>query len=91
MATGGSGDVLAGIIAGLAARGLDSEQAASGGVFWHGLTGDITAFFQGEEELLAGDLLQHMVTARKVIMEHPDAFAGRIIPYPDLEMFVTRD
>ena len=43
MATGGSGDVLAGLVVGLAAQGERSFDAASVGVYVHGLAGDRAA------------------------------------------------
>jgi NAD(P)H-hydrate epimerase len=57
MATGGSGDVLAGVMGALCARGLDAWTAATSGVYLHGAAGDDAAFRRGEEGLLAGDLL----------------------------------
>lgn len=56
MATGGMGDVLTGIIAGLAAQLGDLERAASAGVLLHALAADDAAR-AGERGLLAGDLL----------------------------------
>jgi NAD(P)H-hydrate epimerase len=56
MASGGSGDVLSGIIAGLLAQGLSSNQAARIGVMVHALAGDAAAA-AGERGLLASDLL----------------------------------
>ncbi|GIT56748.1 MAG: hypothetical protein Ct9H300mP18_01770 [Candidatus Neomarinimicrobiota bacterium] len=41
MATGGSGDVLTGIITGLVARGLSPFNAMISGAYLHGLSGDI--------------------------------------------------
>ncbi|MBN1476191.1 NAD(P)H-hydrate dehydratase [Candidatus Sumerlaeota bacterium] len=41
LAKGGSGDVLTGLIGGLAAQGLPATQAAIAGVFWHGLAADV--------------------------------------------------
>lgn len=56
LATGGTGDVLTGIIAGLIAQGLSSHDAAVAGVYLHGLAGDIAAGGH-EAGMLAGDLL----------------------------------
>lgn len=58
MATGGSGDVLAGIIAGFTAGGLSEEVAASFGVYIHGLAGDASAKEKGVHYLLAGDIIE---------------------------------
>ncbi len=63
MATVGSGDVLAGIIASLWAQDLSSEDAALGGVFLHGLSGDIVARKIGEMSLVAHDLIDHLPAA----------------------------
>jgi NAD(P)H-hydrate epimerase len=57
MATGGSGDVLTGIISGLLAQGLDPFEAASLGVFLHGRAGDLALLEKGPYSLRAGDLL----------------------------------
>lgn len=43
LAKGGSGDILAGLIAGLAAQGLPLETAACLGMYWHGAAGDLAA------------------------------------------------
>jgi len=56
MATGGMGDVLTGIIAGLLAQGLDTGAAARLGVCLHAAAGDAAAK-AGERGLLAGDLM----------------------------------
>ena len=56
MASGGTGDVLAGIIGGLLAQGLAPYDAAVLGVFAHGAAGDAVAARQGEVGLLAGDI-----------------------------------
>jgi len=52
LATAGTGDVLAGIIGGLAAQGLDALRAAAAGAFLHGLAGDLG----WRHGLVAGDL-----------------------------------
>ncbi len=59
MATGGAGDVLAGIIGSLLAQGLTAEQAACLGVWLHGAAGDrAAANRQGPYSLLAGDIIE---------------------------------
>ena len=58
MATGGMGDVLTGIIAGLMAQGIPSENAAALGVYLHGLAGDIVAEKLGRHGLIASDVLK---------------------------------
>jgi hydroxyethylthiazole kinase-like uncharacterized protein yjeF len=57
MASGGMGDVLTGVIAGLVAQGLDLQEAAEQGVFLHGRAADLAAARDGERGLLATDLL----------------------------------
>ncbi|HWI78153.1 MAG TPA: ADP/ATP-dependent (S)-NAD(P)H-hydrate dehydratase, partial [Ramlibacter sp.] len=56
LGTSGSGDVLAGIIAGLAARGASPEQAAAWGVALHARAGEVLAQRQGEVGYLAREL-----------------------------------
>ncbi len=58
MATAGTGDLLAGIIVGLLARGLGSEDAACLGVYHHALAGDYAAFLHGQESLMATHLFE---------------------------------
>jgi NAD(P)H-hydrate epimerase len=57
MATGGTGDVLTGLIAGLLAQGVAPVLAAHAGAYVHGLAGDLAAARLGQEAMLAGDLL----------------------------------
>lgn len=57
MATGGSGDVLTGLIAALLAQRLDPFAAAQLGVYLHGLAGDLAREALGEEGMIATDLL----------------------------------
>ena len=59
MASGGMGDVLTGVIAGLKAQGMDPLQAAQVGVCLHGAAGDAAAI-EGERGLLASDLYPHI-------------------------------
>lgn len=58
MATAGTGDILTGIIVGLLARGMGTEDAAILGVYHHALAGDAAAFAHGQESLIATDLLK---------------------------------
>lgn len=69
MATGGSGDVLTGIITGLLAQGFPSEDACVLGVYLHGLAGDLAAAENSEEALIAGDLVTHLGQAWKRVRE----------------------
>ena len=57
MAKGGSGDVLAGIIASLTAQGLDPLSAAASGVHIHALAGDIAAERLGRTAMLPSDMI----------------------------------
>lgn len=57
MATGGSGDVLTGIISGLISQGLKPSDAAIAGVYIHGQAGDRAAEEKGEYGMIAGDIL----------------------------------
>lgn len=66
MATAGSGDVLSGIIGGFLARGLQPKDAATLGVYIHGLAGDLAAKHFGQESLIASDILQNIGEAIKV-------------------------
>ncbi len=63
MSTGGSGDVLSGIIAGIAAGMRDARKAAELGVMIHGRSGDFAAKEKGIRSLMAGDLLEYMPNA----------------------------
>ncbi|SHE44102.1 NAD(P)H-hydrate epimerase [Desulfofundulus australicus DSM 11792] len=58
LATGGSGDVLTGVIAGLLAQGMDAPRAAAAGAYLHGLAGDMAAREKGMRGFLAGDILE---------------------------------
>jgi NAD(P)H-hydrate epimerase len=63
MATGGSGDVLTGLIAGLLSQGLDALDATVLAVYLHGLAGDLAAARLGEASLAAGDLIELLPAA----------------------------
>jgi ADP-dependent NAD(P)H-hydrate dehydratase / NAD(P)H-hydrate epimerase len=63
MATGGTGDVLTGIVAGLLAQGLSADLAAIAGVYIHGYAGDLARDELGERGMIAGDLLKKLPLA----------------------------
>ena len=67
LAKGGSGDVLAGMIAALAAQGLDAKQAAVCGVYLHGLAADRLAERMGLAGMLARDVIEELPAALKSI------------------------
>lgn len=56
MSTGGSGDVLAGLIGGLLAQGINPSNAAIIGTFVHGLSGDLAAEKMGQIALISSDI-----------------------------------
>lgn len=60
MATGGSGDVLSGVIGALLAQGMNGMDAASYGVFIHGLAGDMARKATGTYAMMAGDLIESL-------------------------------
>ncbi|RQD76273.1 MAG: NAD(P)H-hydrate dehydratase [Candidatus Syntrophonatronum acetioxidans] len=69
MASGGTGDVLTGIIAGLIGQGLSPEEAAVAGTYLHGLAGDMAVSDQGEAGLTALDLLYCLPGALKTVYQ----------------------
>ena len=62
MATGGSGDVLTGIILALLAQGYSAYDAARLGVCVHGAAGDCAADILGKTAMCAGDIIAHLPT-----------------------------
>ncbi|MCK5130474.1 MAG: NAD(P)H-hydrate dehydratase [Clostridiales bacterium] len=66
MATGGSGDVLSGLIGALLKR-LTPYQAACYGVYLHGLAGDIAQLELGEDALTAMDIANNLSRAKKML------------------------
>ncbi len=60
MATGGSGDVLAGIIGSLAAQGMDAYDAAVCGVYLHGAAGDAAAQRLSQHAMLPSDMINEL-------------------------------
>ncbi|TJX15187.1 NAD(P)H-hydrate dehydratase [Tissierella creatinini] len=67
MATAGSGDVLTGMIISIILQKEDIFDASAIGVYSHGLAGDIAKYHKGEYGLIAGDILDSIPTALRLI------------------------
>lgn len=67
MATGGSGDVLTGILLSLLAQQYTCQEAALLGVYLHGLSGDLALKNESEESLTASDLYKYLGAAFKTL------------------------
>ena len=65
MATGGSGDVLTGMILALLAQGYNQEESACLGVYLHGLAADLAMGDQSQESLIPGDIIDRIGKAFK--------------------------
>jgi NAD(P)H-hydrate epimerase len=74
MATGGTGDVLTGLLTGLLAQSYDAVDAAILGVYLHGLAGDIAARELGQESLIASDLIDAFPAAFRRIRQSGKRF-----------------
>jgi NAD(P)H-hydrate epimerase len=76
MATGGTGDVLCGMIAAWLAQVLDAEAACKLAVYLHGLAGDLAEADEGDIAMTAGDVVGHLgdavmeLTARRRVESH---------------------
>jgi NAD(P)H-hydrate epimerase len=69
LASGGTGDVLTGVIAALLARGMAEAEAATLGAYLHGFAGDLAAEALGEAGMVAGDVLDHLPFALMEVAE----------------------
>jgi ADP-dependent NAD(P)H-hydrate dehydratase / NAD(P)H-hydrate epimerase len=69
MATGGTGDVLTGVVASFLARGLAPFDAARAASFLHGSAGDLAREAKGEDALVASDLVDYLPEAFFLISE----------------------
>jgi len=67
MAVGGSGDVLAGLVASFLSQGNSPIQSALSGVYIHSLAGDMASFEMGEYSLLPRDIIRYISYAIKLI------------------------
>jgi NAD(P)H-hydrate epimerase len=69
MATGGTGDVLTGMVSSFMAQGLNPTDAAILGVYMHGLAGDIATDKKGEHSLIASDIIDFLPGAFKCLKD----------------------
>lgn len=67
MATGGTGDVLGGMIAAAIGQKADLPGAVLAAVYAHGLAGDVAADRLGERSLVAGDIIRYLPPALKAL------------------------
>jgi NAD(P)H-hydrate epimerase len=78
MASGGTGDVLTGMMAAWLAQLLDAEAACRLAVYLHGMAGDLAEADEGEVAMTAGDIAGHLgdavleLTARRKVVEPDD-------------------
>ena len=72
MASGGTGDVLTGLITSLVGQGLSTAEAALVGVYLHGLAGDRAAHHVGEAGLAATDLIKELSGTIKAFSRPPE-------------------
>jgi ADP-dependent NAD(P)H-hydrate dehydratase len=70
MSTGGTGDVLTGLIVGLLAQGMPPYESARLGVHLHGLAGDLASLEHTEPGLIASDLPRFLGAAWNQVLEH---------------------
>lgn len=76
MSTGGSGDVLTGILAGLTAQGLDAAHAAALGVYVHGRAGDFAAQKKSVYSMTASDIIEAIPELIRSVQQPQGKFGG---------------
>jgi NAD(P)H-hydrate epimerase len=69
MATGGTGDVLTGVISSLVGQGLSPTGASIVGAYLHGLAGNIAAEEKGRHSLIASDIVEALPRAFKGLLD----------------------
>jgi len=67
MASGGSGDVLTGLLTGLLAQGYSPFETCVLGIYLHGLAGDVAAKKMGQEAMIAGDIIDSFGEAFRLL------------------------
>jgi hydroxyethylthiazole kinase-like uncharacterized protein yjeF len=85
LGSGGTGDVLLGMVAGLLAQGVEEFEAAALAAFVHGLAGDRIAARIGDSGLLAGDLAREIPATTAALRAEAEAASGAGAPGPRLE------
>jgi hydroxyethylthiazole kinase-like uncharacterized protein yjeF len=73
LATGGTGDVLAGLIGAMLAQGLEPYEAARTGVFLHGETGTRLAFLRGRAGILASEVAGALVETQEAVRRQQES------------------
>ncbi len=69
LATGGSGDVLTGLVTGLLAQGYEPVQAAQLGVYLHGLAADLSLIRESQESMTPSDVTDHLGMAFRQLQQ----------------------
>jgi NAD(P)H-hydrate epimerase len=82
LATGGTGDVLAGLIAALLAQGLEPFEAARSGVFLHGEAGTRLARLRGRAGILASEVADSFVEVAEAVRRQQEGEATSASPRP---------
>ena len=72
LATGGSGDVLTGLVAALLAQGVEAFEAAALGAYIHGWAGDRIARRRGDSGLMAGELAEEIPQAMQALRQEEE-------------------
>jgi NAD(P)H-hydrate epimerase len=72
LASGGTGDVLTGMVGALLARGVEPVAALTTAAYLHGLAGDLAAAAIGEDGLIASDVIQAIPTAIRQVQQRGD-------------------
>jgi NAD(P)H-hydrate epimerase len=90
LGSGGTGDVLSGVVAGLLAQGTPAFEAAALAAFVHGAAADRLAATMGDSGLLAGDLARALPTEfdalrrlTRAAPEHPAAEIRLAVSFPE--------
>jgi NAD(P)H-hydrate epimerase len=80
MASGGTGDVLTGVVAAWFAQLLDADEATQLAVYLHGLAGDLARDDEGEVAMVAGDVVDRLGDAVLALTSERPRKAGEPAP-----------